>query len=103
MAGAGYATSVALTLQFFLLMKGLPKLGIGSPIRGSHIIRLILPGSVSTLAAFVVLYFSAGVLLEWLQLILAIGVGMIAAVAVAHRMLPEELALLAQKFRSKRE
>ena len=98
-AGAGYATAVALTVQFLLLTAGLPKLGIGVPVRLPRLPQLLLPAVASTAAAGFVLYFTAAILPEWVVLTLCIMAGVLAAALTAWKALPDEAAQLWSKLR----
>jgi len=98
-AGAGYATSIAITVQYLRLARGLSPLGIGAPIRMNRLIPLLAPGAASTLAAALIYPFTAGILPEWVALMLSILAGVGAAAIVAWKLLPEEAEQLLSKFR----
>ncbi len=101
-AGAGYATSITITLQYFRIAQGLPKIGVGPPIRGRRLLTLLAPGAASTLAAGLVYPNTADVLPEWVALTLGILAGVAAAGLVAWKFLPEEAAQLLAKLNRKR-
>lgn len=97
--GAGYATAIALSLQYLRLVAGLPKLGIGGPIRTPRLPALLAPGVASTVAAALVYPFAADVLPDWVSLTLSIIAGVFAAGLVAWKLLPQEAEQLLRKLR----
>jgi putative peptidoglycan lipid II flippase len=100
-AGAGYATAIALSFQTIMLTLGLPTLEIGPPIRRHRLWRLILPGSASTAAAWATFHGSMPWLGSFLALFSAIGIGVLVAAIVAHLVLPEESSLLLKRFKGR--
>jgi putative peptidoglycan lipid II flippase len=98
-AGAGYATAIALTFQMIMLCFGLPGMQIGMPIRRQRLVRLILPGLASTAVAWAL--FDG--LAEWggplVALVASIAAGILCAATVAYFALPEESSLLLKRFK----
>ena len=102
--GAGYATTVALWLQVFLLFVGLKKLQIHLRPTLSRLIRLPLPALASTACAgWVLSQLPADVAFSAKGLAACIGSGMLGAVGMMTLVLPDDLkafrATLMRKFR----
>ena len=101
-AGAGYATSIAITVQFLRLAQGLPKVQVGPPVRIKRLLPLLAPGTASTAAAALIYPYTAAVLPEWVALMLSIMAGVAASAVVAWKFLPEEAEQLMARLNRKR-
>ncbi len=98
-AGAGYATAAALTVQMLALQAGLGRFGIGRPLSWRRLATLAAPALASTLAAGMVLMLGNETLPAWALLLLAVPLGIVAAAVVAHRVLPQASSMVMARLR----
>ena len=101
-AGAGYATAVALSFQFLLLARILRALELGGAVGWSRLPALLLPGAAATAAAWgVTQMLGAQTETVW-GLSLGIGAGVAAAGISARLLLPNDFAQLVAVLRRRR-
>ena len=100
-AGAGYATAVALTVQAGLLLAGLPDLGIRRPLAWKRLPLVLIPG-VCAAAGAALCARSLGALAYTLPGVLAcIAAGVAIATALTAVLLPEDFRLLLRTLRGR--
>lgn len=97
-AGAGYATAVALTTQLALLGLLLRKHGLGPMLRAPRLPRLLIPGIAATLAAAGVLAAAPDLVATPLGLACTILVGVLVATLAASLAVPELAQILRRKL-----
>jgi putative peptidoglycan lipid II flippase len=101
-AGAGYATAVALSFQFVLLARMLGVLELAPICRLARLPMLLLPGIAASLAAWTCAgAFKDGAASPF-TLVLAIGAGLFAAVVTVRVFLPNDFAQLISVLRRRR-
>jgi putative peptidoglycan lipid II flippase len=101
-AGAGYATAVALSFQFVLLTRMLGVLELAPICRVARLPVLVIPGLSASLAAWACTRALADGASSPFGLVLAIGAGLIAAVVAVRFLLPNDFAQLISVLRRRR-
>jgi len=101
-AGAGYATAVALSFQFVLLARMLGVLELAPICRLARLPLLLLPGIAASLAAWACTRGFEDGASSALTLVLAIGAGMLAAGVTVRVFLPNDFAQLISVLRRRR-
>lgn len=101
-AGAGYATAAALSVQFLLLAKMLGVLELAPICRLARLPVLLLPGIAASLAAWACTRAFADGAASPLNLTLAICAGLLVAVVTVRIFLPNDFAQLATVLRRRR-
>ena len=101
-AGAGYATAVALSFQFLLLVRMLRALELGAAVGWARLPALLLPGAAATAAAWGVTQLLGTETETIWGLGLGIGAGVAAAAISARLLLPDDFAQLVAVLRRRR-
>lgn len=102
-AGAGYATAVALSFQFLLLARMLRGLELGAVVRWARLPGLLLPGIAATGAAWGCSRALGEQAETVLGVTLGIAIGVLAAALSARLLLPNDFAQLVAVLRRRRE
>jgi putative peptidoglycan lipid II flippase len=101
-AGAGYATAVALSFQFVLLARMLGVLELAPICRLARLPVLVLPGFAASLAAWACVRGFEDGGASPTTLVLSIGAGILAAVIAVRVVLPNDFAQLVSVLRRRR-
>ena len=101
-AGAGYATAVALSFQFLLLTRMLGALQLGPVLGLARLPQLLLPGLAATAAAWGTTLALGAQASSALGVVLGIGAGVLAATLAARLLLPDDFAQLVAVLRRRR-
>jgi putative peptidoglycan lipid II flippase len=101
-AGAGYATAVALSVQFLLLARMLGVLELAPICRIRRLPVLVLPGFAASLAAWACARSFEDGAASPATLSLAIGAGLVVAIVAVRLLLPDDFAQLTSVLRRRR-
>ncbi len=94
---AGWATASALSLQVILLLVALPKMGLRQPLHGNKLLRVPVPALATAAVAYAVTQvLDPGTIIG---LIVAVGAGVLAAVAATAVVLPKDFRDLLNALR----
>lgn len=101
-AGAGYATAVALTVQFLLLVRMLNALQLAPLLRWGRLPHFLLPGVAASAAAWGMRQAMGDQASTVIGVTLGISAGVLAAALVARLLLPAEFAQMLAMLRRRR-